>query len=562
MSSDVQPVVVLGAGINGAALARELVLNRIPVWLIDTADIAAGTTAYSSRLIHGGLRYLEYGEFDLVRESLAERTRLVQLAPQYVRPLRLFIPVNNRFGGLQSSALRFFGLDRSGAVTKSRGAWLVQAGLALYDRFARDPSWPPHRVESTGGPDQPDIDRERYPWVCSYSDAQVAFPERFTLALVEDTRQIAAANRTEFRLWTYHRATLEENRLDVAPVHLAQPYGGPISGPVASTHPSLIVNATGAWVDRTLAQLRVPAKDLLQGTKGTHIFSLAPRLRERLRGQGIYAEAMDGRPVFVLPLAGGTLIGTTDERFSGPPEEAVASDREVEYLLDLVNSLIADVHLKREDIAWQAAGVRPLPRSDSGPTASITRRHFLVENFGCPVPLFSLVGGKLTTCRSLAEEAAGQILRRLGIPQTAHSRQRPLPGAEGYPSEDDLPGHLGKLADRHGLGTEQVSAIWSLLGTRTERVLCSISQFSPESVTGTPFPRAFVRWVIEQEAVRSLEDLVERRLMLLFHAIPSHDTLRDLALLLADAQMIAANQIDDAVARCMERLARHFGAQR
>src|SRR5262245_507606 len=102
-----QPVLILGAGINGAALARELVLNGVPVWVVDTADIASGATAYSSRLIHGGLRYLEYGEFDLVRESLAERTRLLRLAPQYVRPLRLFIPIENRFGGLWKSARRF-----------------------------------------------------------------------------------------------------------------------------------------------------------------------------------------------------------------------------------------------------------------------------------------------------------------------------------------------------------------------------------------------------------------------------------------------------------------------
>src|SRR5436190_23929586 len=107
---DAQPVLVLGGGINGAAVARELVLNGVPVWVVDTADLAYGATAYSSRLIHGGLRYLEYGEFDLVRESLAERTRLLRLAPHLVRPLRLFIPVKNRFGGTWNSAARFLGL--------------------------------------------------------------------------------------------------------------------------------------------------------------------------------------------------------------------------------------------------------------------------------------------------------------------------------------------------------------------------------------------------------------------------------------------------------------------
>src|SRR5438094_10599657 len=120
-----QPVLILGAGINGAALARELVLNGVPVWVVDTADIAFGATAASSRLIHGGLRYLEYGEFDLVRESLAERTRLLRLAPQYVRPLRLFIPVRNRWTGWGAAVGRFLrrGKQASGGTPPSRGLW-------------------------------------------------------------------------------------------------------------------------------------------------------------------------------------------------------------------------------------------------------------------------------------------------------------------------------------------------------------------------------------------------------------------------------------------------------
>ena len=555
---ETRPVIVLGAGINGAALARELVLNRVPVWLVDTADIAAGTTAYSSRLIHGGLRYLEYGEFDLVRESLEERTRLLKLAPQFVRPWRLYIPVSNRFGGLKTSALRFFGLERQTTVTKSRGAWLVQIGLSLYDRYARDPGWPPHRVESTGADDQPVIDGRRFPWVCSYSDGQVAFPERFTLALVEDARRIAAENGTGFGLWTYHRAVLDGSWLGLFPVDPVRPFDAPSTAAVARSQPALIVNATGAWVDRTLAQLGVHSKDLLQGTKGTHLFTHAPRLRERLRGQGIYGEAPDGRPVFILPLAGGTLIGTTDERFSGPPEEAVATEREVEYLLDLVNMIVPDVNLRRQDLAWQAAGVRPLPRAESGPTASITRRHFLVENFGCPVPLLSLVGGKLTTCRSLAEEAAGQVLKRLGIPQTAHSRHRFLPGGEAYPSDSELPSRFATLANRHGLSPDQVSAIWSLCGTRTDGILASIPDLSGDSLSGTPYPKAFVRWVIEHEWVHSIEDLVERRLMLLFQPI-GRETLRDLAQLLAESGRLEASGIDMAVEHCAERLRTHFG---
>ena len=186
-------MVILGAGINGCALARELVLNGVSVWLVDTADIAFGATAYSSRLIHGGLRYLEYGEFDLVRESLAERTRLLRLAPQFVRPLRLFIPVANRFGGIIESARRFL-LRRSGKSSGSRGLWLVRMGLWFYDTYAHDPSLPRHQVHRIDDPCAVSIDDRQFRWLCSYYDAQIAYPERFVLRCSRTRGELPSSN--------------------------------------------------------------------------------------------------------------------------------------------------------------------------------------------------------------------------------------------------------------------------------------------------------------------------------------------------------------------------------
>src|SRR5262245_53690170 len=196
-----QPVLILGAGINGAALARELVLNGVPVWVVDTADIASGATAYSSRLIHGGLRYLEYGEFDLVRESLAERTRLLRLAPQFVRPLRLFIPVRGRWSGLWAAARRFLHLRpaTSGGASGSRGLWLVRTGLWMYDRFARDPLLPERAMYRADDPRAPAVDLETFRWECAYSDAAIQFPERFVVALLQDARLEAARQGIDFR---------------------------------------------------------------------------------------------------------------------------------------------------------------------------------------------------------------------------------------------------------------------------------------------------------------------------------------------------------------------------
>ncbi|MGH7136481.1 MAG: FAD-dependent oxidoreductase, partial [Pirellulales bacterium] len=217
------PILILGAGINGAALARELVLAGMPVVVVDTGDLARGATSCSSRLIHGGLRYLEYGEFDLVRESLAERTRLLRLAPQFVRPLKLFIPVSNRCGGLWESALRFFELRRTaGETSPHRGLWLVRAGLKLYDWYARDPTLPRHAVLSANSPLAPPVDRGRYPWLCAYYDAQVRYPERFVVALFEDARRLAEEQKLDFQLLTYHRTSLDGSTVSVE----ALPDGG------------------------------------------------------------------------------------------------------------------------------------------------------------------------------------------------------------------------------------------------------------------------------------------------------------------------------------------------
>ena len=183
MAASDQPVLILGAGINGAAIVRELALNGVSVCLVDTADLAFGATAYASRLIHGGLRYLEYGEFDLVRESLAERTRLLRLAPQFVRPLRLFIPIENRFGGLWRSAERFLfkggrgnRAARPSRFAESRGLYLVQMGFRMYDTYARDPELPKHATHRRTQEDAIEVNA-KYHWLCSYYDAQIRFPE-------------------------------------------------------------------------------------------------------------------------------------------------------------------------------------------------------------------------------------------------------------------------------------------------------------------------------------------------------------------------------------------------
>jgi len=507
---DDRPVLILGGGINGAAAARELVLNNVPVWLVDTADLAFGATAYSSRLIHGGLRYLEFAEFSLVKESLDERARLLRLAPHLVKPLRLFIPVRNSWGGLAQAAGKFLGLPTKSKKTVHRGLRVVQVGLWLYDRYSKDGGMPPrslHRLGEAGVPEiSPNVARRLW----AYSDAQITFPERLVIDLLADAREVARQKGLDFRVLTYHQANLRGKTVEIQPAANK-------SSVEFSFEPAAIVNATGAWVDSALARLPLPSRRLMGGTKGSHFLTYQPRLAELLQGQGVYTEACDGRPVFLLPFLGGTLVGTTDIPFEGDPAAAVATEDELRYLLEVVNDNFPDANLNRGDIVMHQCGVRPLPYVDAKTPAAITRRHQLVWNDAAAVPLVSLVGGKLTTCRSLAEETAAAVLRRIGGPVVATSRERPIP----------------------------TTTIDDLLAT-----------------PGTPqrvFPTEAVSSIIQNEWVTRLDDLVERRLMLHFSPQISRETLSALAGELVQQGKLAAGDAAATIDHCAKRQKSHFG---
>jgi glycerol-3-phosphate dehydrogenase len=335
------------------------------------------------------------------------------------------------------------------------------------------------------------------------------------------------------------------------------PVDRPTSEPLRP-EPSAIVNATGAWVDHTLRALQVPSRQLIGGTKGSHFVTSHAGLREALAGRGIYAEAADGRPVFVLPLGDSSLVGTTDIPFSGDPASAVATEEELAYLLAAVNLVFPQLRLCRDDIDWHYSGVRPLPYVDASTPAAITRRHWLEENAACPVPLFSVIGGKLTTCRSLADEAADVLLRRLGLPRIANSRERPIPGGENYPSgEPAIQAEHDRLAARFHAARETISAVWRLYGTWTEPILDACGEIG-QMLRGTMIPVALVRWMIEHEWAHGLEDLVCRRLMLDRSRLDVH-TVEHLAELLGAPDGVTRRHEDEPVAAVVERLAARYG---
>ncbi|QDT56249.1 Aerobic glycerol-3-phosphate dehydrogenase [Caulifigura coniformis] len=550
------PVLILGAGVNGACTARELILNGVPVWIVDKFDIAYGATAKSSRLIHGGLRYLEYGDTALVHESLDERARLLKLAPQFVKAVKLYIPIRQRFGGLLSAGLKFTRLTRTGlgaaaakALGGERGLETVRMGLRMYDFLSRGGGLPSHSVVRVGEAG-PKVDSNKYRWLAAYYDAQMLWPERFTLAVLEDARREAEQKGLEFKVLTHHHARLVDGTVEIRPTDASN------DSPAGLTiKPSTIVNATGAWGDHTLRDLPAPTKRLFGGTKGSHIFTHQPALVRALNSEAVYAEADDGRLVFILPFEDSVLIGTTDERFDSTPDQAVSSEEEVAYLVEMVNEVFPDVKLMVADVDAHYSGVRPLPYQAEGTTGSIPRGHWIESTATDGIPIDTLIGGKLTTCRALGEETANRILTRLFVARSVSTQERPVPGSDGLSQDTALNDQFWQsVAAATGFEIETVMACGKLVGSRVREVLGGLTESAErELVAGTRFPRGFVRHIIETEWVEELGDLVERRLMLTDHRALPEVTLRELASFFPDADTEAS------VRDVGQRLRKYYG---
>jgi glycerol-3-phosphate dehydrogenase len=359
-------VIIIGAGINGAGIARDAAMRGLKVLLIDKGEPGCATTSASTRLIHGGLRYLEHFEFSLVRESLREREILLRIAPDLVRPLAITIPIYKQ---------------------SKRGRLTIRAGMVLYDLLSWGKSLPRHRMFSRAETLErwSGLNPEGLVGSALYYDAQVEFPERLVLANVESARVFGA------EVLTHTRVT----GLTVTGVE----FGDRLA------EASVVINAAGPWIDHVLERAPAKSPKLIGGTKGSHII-VAPF--PGASANAIYLEARsDGRPIFIIPWNKLYLIGTTDVRFEGDPDEVRCEDWEIDYLLSETNLALPGAHLTRDSILQTYSGVRPLPYQSS------TRRHFIREHPQLP-NLLSIVGGKLTTYRSLSEECVDLIFRKLG----------------------------------------------------------------------------------------------------------------------------------------------------
>jgi glycerol-3-phosphate dehydrogenase len=470
-------VIIIGTGINGAGIARDAAMRGLQVLLLDKGDIGSGTTSWSTRLIHGGLRYLEYAAFGLVRESLREREILFHIAPHLVKSLPMLLPIYER---------------------AARGPLMIRAGMIAYDLLSLDKSLPRHRMLTR---DQalaaaPGLNRNGLRGAALYYDSQVEFAER-----------LAVENALSARA---HGAVV------ISYAHVQQ-LGGQLveffdvrTGETFAPRGRIIVNAAGPWVDQVLAGTDGASKRFIGGTKGSHIivnsFPGAPPT-------ALYVEAeSDQRPFFIIPWDRKYLIGTTDVRFTGDLDHVETDDDEIDYLLGETNRVIAPAGLTREAILYTYAGVRPLPYTEKKNEQGITRRHFIRESTD-EEGLVSIVGGKLTTYRNLAEEAVDLIGQRLGLrlPNCSTARSR-LPGAES----DDLRSFGAQFKGNSGLSSQTSERLLRVYGTRAREILKLATE--DKSLTAvfdeeTGAIAAEVVFSFQQEMAETLADCLMRRTM-------------------------------------------------
>ena len=477
-------LIVVGAGINGTGIARDAAMRGLKVLLLDREDAAAGTSSRSGRMIHGGLRYLEHAEIGLVRESLRERATLLSIAPHLVRPRPLLIPVHE--GG-------------------RRRPWQVRLGLRILDFFA--PSFPMGRNLALTRDEMlervPGLKPEGLAGGGAMQDAYAELAERLCVENVLSARAHGATFLNHVRV----------TRLVVEGGAVRGVDGvDELDGRRTSARAPVVVNAAGPWVDSVLAGAGVPFPRLIGGTLGGFIivdpFPGAPR-------ENLFCEAAaDCRPLGVLPWNGHILIGTTDRRYDGDPGEAEAGGADVEYLLRETNRLFPGAALTAASIRFTYAGVRPLPYVATGPESAITRRHILHDHAPAAAGLVSVVGGKLSTFRALAEEATDLVFRKLGRkPPPCATASRPLPGAETADFED----FTRRFAGRRDVPPALAGRLLRVYGVRAEKVIGIAAAGGPDLLDplgpGTDAVGAEVVLAFRDESARTLVDALRRRLL-------------------------------------------------
>jgi glycerol-3-phosphate dehydrogenase len=477
-------VLIIGGGIVGTGIARDLALRGLKVALVEQHDLASGTSSRPTRLIHGGLRYLEMFDFGLVRTDMREREVLLRLAPHLVQPLQFLMPMYRR-----------------GMLYRAK----LQAGMQLYDALSFDKSLPTRqwlnkrqllRVE-------PGLDPDGLQGAWRFYDGQVSLVERLVVENALDAARAGGLILTCAPATRFLRN--EDGRVVGAVVRDA------LSGRDVQAQARLTVNATGPWLDLTTAGIRPGRRPLLRLTKGVHIVT-----RSATRHAHVLFAERDGRLFFVIPWLGYSLVGTTDTDYQGDPGSAAATQEDVEYLVDEARRAFPSGNF--EDIHYAYAGVRALVRIEHVSEGKVSRKHALYDHArrdGVP-GIVSVVGGKITGYRAIAEEVGDLVARKLGLRGYVDSTTElhPLPGGhlsdlQLYVSNDLLP-----RGQRLGLDREQVAHLGSIYGSLAPELLARVEQdprLGQRVCPNQPTILAQLSHAVESEWALSLGDILLRR---------------------------------------------------
>jgi glycerol-3-phosphate dehydrogenase len=517
-------VLVIGGGINGVGTFRDLALQGVDVALVERGDYCQGASGASSHMIHGGIRYLENGEFRLVRESVIERNALMKIAPHYVKPLQTTIPIYTTFSGILSAPLRF--LTHKQGKQVERGAVLIKAGLTMYDFFSRDGGNVPRhsfvgRKKALAA--MPDI-RQDIKFAATYFDASVHNPERLTLDVLRDgevANPAARAANYVSAVGTTDDGVLLRDEL---------------SGETFSFQADVVVNATGAWTDGTNKALGSES-GFMGGTKGSHIVLDHPELLKACNGTEIFFEHVDGRIVLIYPMGDRVLVGTTDIDVD-ITEPTVCTDEEIDYFFELIGHVFPDIKVSNEDIVYSFSGVRPLPRHDDTQPGFVSRDYRIEKREeklgGRKVTTLSLVGGKWTTFRALSEHLANDTLAALGATRKTSTAGVAIGGGQDFPTDAAAERAWIKQRVRPGFDEARVQTLLTRYGTRATDVIDYLTEGDDRLFESTTeLSTRELAYMVEHEQIGHLIDVLIRRTSLAFRGLVTKELLAELAETLA-----------------------------
>lgn len=474
-------LLIVGGGINGTGIARDAAGRGLSVLLVEQDDLASHTSSASTKLIHGGLRYLEYGEFRLVREALIERERLWGMAPHIIWPLRFVLP----------------------QTQSPRPAWMVRLGLFLYDHLGGRKRLPGTQSVSLAASPLGAGLSPRAGRAFVYSDCWVEDSRLVVLnaldaaergATIATRTRLTAASRTGTG-WTADLEQADGTRRQVAA--------------------RALVNAAGPWVADVIGRTAGARNDRsVRLVKGSHI--VVPRLYEG--DHAFMLQNADRRIVFAIPYEGAfTLVGTTDEPWTDPPGRATIDAEETRYLLDTIRHYFARP-VAAADIVWSYSGIRPLYDDKAANASAVTRDYVLdLDADEGRAPMLSVYGGKITTYRKLAEHALRDLAPLLADAGPAWTAGMPLPG--GDMADADFRRFADALAARHPrLPPALLRRLARAYGTRVEAILASaatVEDLGPD--LGGGLHEAEVDYLVAHEWARTAEDVLWRRSKLGLH---------------------------------------------